>query len=272
MNKPEFQKSSSPSFTDHHIHLFRDGRSMQKRDIDWLLKVCELYGIKELYDMGSRDGIGFRYKEYLSESPLTLKSCGYALYRAGGYGDFIGRPINGHRQIPPVIRELYERGADFIKVIHSGVVSYNAGDYVTKGGFFREELFQIVQVAKSYGLRVHCHVNSEARIIEAIEAGVDSIEHGFFISLSALEMMKEHGVSWTPTVYALLSLADRVSPEEAAFYRDVVKGHLKMIKQAQRLGIRINTGSDAGPKGIEHGEAFLKERALLKEFTNDQFN
>lgn len=245
---------------------------MQQRDIDWLLKVCEGSGIKELYDMGSRDGIGFRYKEYLSGSPLTLKTCGYALYRAGGYGGFIGRPVKGPEQIHYIINELHERGADFIKVIHSGVVSYTAGGYVTKGGFSRGELSQIVQVAKSYGLRVHCHVNSVARILEAIEAGVDSIEHGFFISERAIQMMKESNVSWTPTVYALLSLAGRVSSKEAAFYRDVVKGHLKMIEQAQRLGIRINTGSDAGPRGIEHGEAFLKERALLKEFTKDQFN
>lgn len=257
------------SHTDHHIHLFRDGRPLSLKELDWLAELCERAEIKTLYDMGSKEGLGFRFKEGLETRGITLKTCGYALYKAGGYGGFIGRPVNGPRQIPLMIRELYERGVDFIKVVHSGVVSYNKEGYVTKGGFLREELSLIVQVAESFGLRVHCHVNSEHRIIEAIEAGVSSIEHGFFMSRRALEMMKEARVSWTPTACALLSLAERVSSEEAQFYRAVVRKHLEMVKEAYRLGIMINTGSDAGASGIVHGEAFLKERELLEKASKD---
>ncbi len=269
MNNTTPNNQSSSACTDHHIHLFRDGRPMSKRDIDWFLRVCDNAGIKEVYDMGSRDGIGFSFKRYLERNGLVLKTCGYALYRAGGYGGFIGRPIEHPEQIPIVIKKLYESGADFIKVVHSGVISYSAEGYVTKGGFTREELSLIVQVARAYGLRVYCHVNSEARIIEAIEAGVNSIEHGFFISSRALSMMQKKDVAWTPTAYALLSLAERVPAKEAAFYRELVSRHLNMVKQAYRLGIRIKTGSDAGASGLGHAEAFLREWKLLKETTQD---
>ncbi len=240
---------------------------MGPSDLDWFLKSCLEAGLREVYDMGSRDGLGLKLRGFFADTPLRVRTCGYALFKRGGYGGFIGRPIEHKDQIPEAVETLYQRGVDFIKVIHSGIVSLNAPGGVTEGGFQPDELQLLVNEAKRYGLRVHCHVNGEERIIEAIRAGVYSIEHGFFITERALKMMSDQGVAWTPTVYALEAFSSGLPSREASFYKELIKRHLQMIEYALYIGVRVNTGSDSGAKGLEHGRSYRKEEALLKQCT-----
>ena len=83
------------------------------------------------------------------------------------------------------------------------MVSLKEPGRVTAGGFNREELLFIVHAAANCGLGVMAHANGEHAIIDAAEAGVRSIEHGFFMSRRALEVMEKKSTFWVPTVGAL---------------------------------------------------------------------
>jgi len=238
-----------------------EGQPLTASEIDRFTKILLEFNIKEIYDMGSRDGLGFKIRRYLEHTPITLRTCGYALYREGGYGSFLGRPVKDRDDIKRHIDELYRRDADFIKVINSGIISTEGR--VTEGGFSEEELRIIVEEAHEKGLKVFCHVSSAERIIEAINAGVDSVEHGFFMTEEALHMMKERDVTWTPTIYALVCFANTLDGRKREILEGIVRNHIKMVSLSKQLGVRINIGSDSGASGIRHGVAFFEEKKIL---------
>ncbi len=253
-------------FTDYHIHLLFEGSPVDNESLSLIIDALKKAHVSEVYEMGTRDASGFKYKEVFEKSGIRLRTCGYALYKSGGYGGFLGRAVLSLDDVPVLIEELHLKGADFIKVINSGVVSHKAKGFVTSGGFSEEEMRFIVAEAKKRGLPVICHVNSDRRIREALMAGVNSIEHGYFITKETIEMMKQKGISWTPTVYALLSYSRKANESDRAFYEGVIKEHLRMIAYASGIGVRINIGSDSGSKGVGHGEAYHKEREILLNY------
>lgn len=106
-------------------------------------------------------------------------------------------------------------------------------------------------------------MSSTERITEALNAGVDSVEHGFFMTQEALYMMKEKSVSWTPTIYALVCFANTLSGRRREILEGIVRNHIKMVSISKEIGVRINIGSDSGASGIRHGEAFFEEKKIL---------
>ncbi|MBI4768598.1 MAG: hypothetical protein HY787_29100, partial [Deltaproteobacteria bacterium] len=90
-------------------------------------------------------------------------------------------------EIKSAVKNLAEFGADFIKIINSGIVSLREDHPVTEGGFSGEEWKVIEEEAALQGLPVRCHANSDRAIRQAVDSGVSSIEHGFFISRETLQ-------------------------------------------------------------------------------------
>lgn len=254
--------------TDGHLHLFIDGAPIRSSGIEEFKNTLLRYNIGEIYDMGSRDGLGLKFRRYFEDSPLILRSCGYALYRYGTYGRFLGRPVKDARDIKEYIKDLYGNKADFIKVINSGIMT--ASGRISEGGFSGDELRIIVDEAHERGLKVFCHVSSPERIIEALNAGVDSVEHGFFMPEEALHMMREGAVSWTPTVYALKCFIKGPGRTDREVLEGVLKDHMEMVSIAARLGIEIRAGSDSGASGIRHGHALLEEKRILSALSSDK--
>lgn len=106
----EDTKLEESEYTDRHIHLFMEGQPLTASEIDRFTKILLEFNIKEIYDMGSRDGLGFQLRRYLESTSITLKTCGYALYREGGYGSFLGMPVKDRSDIKRHIDELYRGG------------------------------------------------------------------------------------------------------------------------------------------------------------------
>ncbi|RME67535.1 MAG: hypothetical protein D6778_03135 [Nitrospirae bacterium] len=258
---------AEPFLTDRHVHLFLRGAPAIPSGIKTIINAFLEHNIKEVYDMGSRDALGFRFRGIFEKSGITLRTCGYALFKEGGYGGFLGRPVKDKTDIRKYIEDLYQKGADFIKVINSGILKEDGG--ITGGGFPLEELKLIVSMAHYRGLRVFCHVSSEEKIRDALEAGVDSIEHGFFMPEECLFMMKEQAVSWTPTVYALWALIQRTSKDKRARLERILSGHLQMVGLALEIDVTVNIGSDSGSTLVEHGEGFIKEKQMLYSIRHD---
>ncbi|BCB95297.1 hypothetical protein JZK55_02190 [Dissulfurispira thermophila] len=196
---------------------------------------------------------------------LNIESAVYAVYKKGTYGVFLGKGVSDIGDIKNVIQEIQNTKADFLKIVNSGIVSPRNGGMITPGGFTLNELRLICSYAKEIGIdKISCHVNGDASIKDAITSGVSCIEHGYFISDETLLMMKEMNVSWTPTVYAMLSFASCTSGHERQYIESIVEKHLSSINHAASMGIRLCIGTDSGAKAIKHGGSFFEEMRLFK--------
>ena len=253
-----------PPFRDSHMHFTVEGRPASMPEIEDIGKAYLRRGVFEVRDMGNRYAAGMLARKLLTGS-VTVRSCGHALFKKGTYGGFLGKGVGGVTDIKREIEALYRAGADFIKVINSGIVSSRGGRLVTEGGFAPEELKTICGVAGERGLAVACHANSDSAVREAVGEGVASIEHGFFVSRETLDAMAEKGAAWTPTAFALLSIGGMVPPEEARYLEEVVEEHLASVKYACGRGVRVRIGSDSGSKAVSHGESFIEEMRLFRK-------
>ena len=161
---------------------------------------------------------------------------------------------SGADQCREAVRYQMKWGADVIKISASGGV-LSESDRVDDPQLTPEELAAIVTEAHNRGRKVaaHCHGDTAARL--AIAAGVDSIEHGSFLTEDTLKLMKAKGVYLVPTrtaIYWVMRQVDALPPQIAAKARAAAAAHDKMFKTALRLGVKIALGTDAGvfPHGM----------------------
>ena len=253
------------------MHFTVQGRTASMPDFETIKKEYLRRGVCGVRDMGNRFGAGLLARKIL-RGEITVKSCGYALYKKGTYGAFLGKGVEGPEDIGREVETLRRAGADFIKVINSGIVSAAGNRLVTDGGFNREELRMLCGESRGAGLEVACHANSDSAIRDAVAAGVSSIEHGFFVSKETLHMMAEAGVAWTPTAFALLSVAALLTHDQRRYLEGVVEAHLSSIHMACAAGVKLRVGSDSGSKEVSHGSSFFEELRLFRRagLTNEQ--
>lgn len=250
-------------FRDSHIHFLIDGRVMDNNSLMTLRDDLLNHGITEVFDMGDKEMTGLKAREIFGDT-IRVKTCGKGLYKKGGYGAFFGYEISEWRDIIRAINELSTKKVDFIKVINSGIVSPGVPGLVTEGGFCKEELKIICGEAGERGLDVYAHANSDRSIRNAVEAGVLSIEHGFFIKEETIDMMREKGVSWTPTVFAFATAMVYEGADSPLVTR-IIEGHLRSINYAASIGLRLRIGTDSGSKGVKHGDSFIKEAEFFQK-------
>jgi imidazolonepropionase-like amidohydrolase len=218
--------------------------------------------------MGSADALGLKIKRFLrcGEGDLpAIRTCGAALYRKGTYGKFLGRAVSGGLEIRRAVERIAAEGADFVKVIQSGVVSLQYPGRVTAGGFSPEELALLVEEARQRRLPVHCHVNGAEAVRLAASIPVDSIEHGFFIDRETLHRLRENGSVWVPTVFALAHLEQGLDADRRTALRDIIDRHLEAVAYAASIGVALRVGTDSGAAGVAPGLSFFEELRLLKQ-------
>ncbi len=173
-------------------------------------------------------------------------------YHVTGDGVADGIPAVQH-----MVRQNIKYGADLIKICATGGV-LSKGDDPQAAQFTLEEMQAIVADAHRLGRKVAAHAHGAQGILWATEAGVDSIEHGSYITDEGIAAMKQHGTYLVPTLY----LEDWMvqSGHLPAFYQKkmvdvsaVAKGN---IKRAIQAGVKIAMGTDAAvyPHGLNAHE------------------
>jgi hypothetical protein len=256
-----------PPFQDAHVHFMVSGRPVGPKEFPALAEAYLGRGILSVKDMGHKNGRGLEYKKKPgSGGPfLTIQSSGCALYRRGTYGGFLGRGLEDGADLEAAVRTLAEGGADYLKVINSGIVSLQDKSPVTEGGFSAAQWRILQREAEKYHLKIHCHANSDPAIRQAVDFGAASIEHGFFISRETLAHMAERKVSWTPTVSALQNIRPFVPPEGQRTLDRIVSDHLEMMAYASSQGVALRIGTDSGAKGTPTGAAFFTELQFFQK-------
>jgi imidazolonepropionase-like amidohydrolase len=165
---------------------------------------------------------------------------------------------DGPDEIRKAVRFAVKNGADVIKAAVSGGV-LSLADEVDTPQLTPAEMVALVD--ESHRLRrkvaVHCHGDQAAR--EAIEAGVDSIEHGSFMKPETLTLMKNKGTFLTPTLMAtewIMSKLDNYPPALQAKAKAAAVARSEMFRNAVKMGIRVSFGTDAAvfPHGLNARE------------------
>lgn len=175
--------------------------------------------------------------------------------------------VNGVEDARKAVRQRYKDGADWIKITATGGVLS-----VAKSGqnpqFTDEELKAIVDTAADYGMRVAAHAHGAEGMKRAVLAGVASIEHGTLMTEEVMDLMKERGTYFVPTIIAGNWVAEKAKidgffPElvrpKAAAIGPIIKG---TFAKAYRRGVPIVFGTDTGVSA--HGDN-AQEFALMVE-------
>jgi imidazolonepropionase-like amidohydrolase len=172
---------------------------------------------------------------------------GFRDFLFGREPDYTDGIANGPDEIRKAVRFEVKNGADVIKAAVSGGV-LSLTDEVDTPQLTPAEMAALVD--ESHRLRkkvaVHCHGDQPAR--EAIEAGVDSIEHGSFMKPETLAMMKKKGTFLTPTLMAtewIMSKIDNYPSALQAKAKAAAAARSDMFRNAVKMGVRISFGTDA---------------------------
>ena len=155
------------------------------------------------------------------------------------------------------VRQRYKEGADLIKLTATGGVLSQAksGD---NPQFTEAELEAIISAARDYGFRVAAHAHGTKGMERAIRAGVDSIEHGTFMTEDTIKLMKKMGTYYVPTILAGEFVAQKA--QEPGYFSELVRPKAIAIgptikstfKQAFEAGVKIAFGTDTGVSA--HGD------------------
>ncbi len=272
-----------PGLVDAHLHITSTGDPDLLKNLRQGVPYTTLVGAvqaKKTLQAGItavRDaGAGFRTAldlkravgEGLHPGPRMMVS-GQGLSITGGHGDpasgwppeieFRGRrTVDSPDEARKAAREELAAGADCIKLIATGGVMSMGTDHTTRG-LTEEEMRAAIEEAENRKKRTLAHAQATKGIKNAIRAGIDSIEHGFWLDDEAVEMMVENDVYLVPTLAAVYHIIEAgtdegVPPhavEKAKIGRDA---HISSFERALKAGVKIAMGTDAGTPFNRHGQ------------------
>lgn len=262
-----------------HAHLILDGEnfkkavSLHKNGVEEtvirerLLKYKEA-GVSLIRDGGDCLGVSQRAKVLAEEYGIFYLTPVFAIHKEGHYGGIVGRGFETIKEYARLVKEAKTSGADFIKVMISGLIDFESVGRLTEEGLSKELIHEMVHIAHEEGMAVMAHCNGARTLEAAADAGVDSVEHGAYADWDSLQAMKEHGVIWTPTVSPLGNLKGGGRFRDAVTMQ-ITENHLEMVKRFVLLGGQIALGSDAGAWRVPHVEGLWTELQYLKEIVDE---
>src|SRR4051812_34688921 len=270
-----------PGLIDAHTHLtFEAGASWYRDTMDQLLRwptEQAQYGAEyarrtldagftTVRDLGSGEFLDLGLRNAIDggavPGPRMITALS-AVGSRGGHADLDPFPFhrvpalgvergicNGPEECRAAVRWQIKYGAGVIKFMASGGV-LSLGDPVDNPQLTQAEMDAIVQEAHAWGRKAAAHCHGDAPAKRAIQAGVDSIEHGTFLKPDTLALMQRKGVFLVP---GPIQDPAGLPPEFAQKFPPAIvekavaatKAWPEMIKSAQKVGVRIVFGSDAG--------------------------
>ncbi len=269
-------------FGECHAHMILDGVNFKastamhqdkvnEEIIHKRFKQYQQFGIHFFRDGGDKAGVSKRAKEIAQEYDIDYRTPICALHKKGFYGGIVGQSFFDLKEFHHKVLELKEQHTDFIKIMASGILDFNEFGKITKGTLCFEELNEIVHISHSEGFSVMAHVNGALTIKNALAAGVDSIEHGYYMDDEAIDLLKEGQTVWVPTISTAANLLKdknkRFSFESVIKITDMQKEN---VKKAIQKGAYVALGSDAGAYMVPHCSGLMDEYDYFKEITEDE--
>jgi imidazolonepropionase-like amidohydrolase len=186
-----------------------------------------------------------------------IHSAGEMLDISGGHGSS-GDSYDGPYELMKAARREISSGASWVKIAISGGIATQGGG-IGEALMTPEEIAAVIDAAHRFGARVAAHSGSTAATNTAIDAGIDSIEHGYILDRKVLAKMKKNGTWLVPTILvsqpATQPFFERIgSPEWYLKRRDSVgKQHWRSLQMAIEEGVNIALGTDQLPQEPNDG-------------------
>ncbi|MCF8012042.1 MAG: amidohydrolase family protein [Clostridiales bacterium] len=263
-----------PGLVDSHLHVALDGVDFKSCIARWeypdemekqfnkILSNLLSYGITAFRDGGDIKSFALELRNRNLTGPI-IKAPGYAVRIKDMYGSFLGPGIE-KKQIPETLSHLASLGIDHVKILASGLVNFKHYGKVGPVQFSEESLKQITREAKQRGLKVMAHVNSKYAVEICARAGINSVEHGYFIDKETLKLMSENGVHWVPTLSPFINRLKshhfyNLSEQEKYNIDKAANQQIESVGLAKEMGVPLAVGTDAGAPGVMHGQSFHDE-------------
>lgn len=262
-------------FGEGHAHLFMNGYDyrkaveMHKGHIreDILRGYLEEYrkrGITFIRDGGDDLGVSSFVKNIAAEYGIDYRTPVFAIHKNGHYGSIVGKGFDSVKEYENLVREAKRQGADFIKLMVSGLVDFSKYGVITSTPLSRDEMKELFQFAHEEGMAVMVHANGAETVRNAAECGADSIEHGRYVDKEAIEAMAEAHTIWVPTVVTLRNLIGCGRfPDEIV--RKIYETDCRNIRFGKEKGVILALGSDAGAYMVSHGKGLEDEYQTFQD-------
>lgn len=274
-----------PCLIDAHVHLALNGGRMDvpaawhadegiPERVEKDLNVFHERGIGVVRDGGDSKWFALELKNLLRDSGIPgpeIVSTGQALRKKGGYGSFLGGGYSRKEDMGAVVDNLISAGADQLKVLVSGIVSFKEfGKVEPPAVLARDELQYLVARARMGGIRVMAHASSPEAVDLAVRAGVDSIEHGYFLSRESLKKMASQLITWIPTIVPVAArlrepFIENLTGKEIDIVKRVVEQHMENLHYAWEIGVPVGMGTDSGAAGVKHGLNLSEEMRIYSQ-------
>ena len=256
-----------------HVHIILDSVAYSqavarhKNNVDEAfvrknLQTNANYGISYYRDGGDKHGVSVYAKTIANEYGIDYITPAYIILKKGHYGIMFGRAFEDISEYRNLVSEAKSLGADFVKTTASGLLDFSKGGYVTHPSLALEELREMVTIAHGEGLAVMIHANGADNIKRAAEAGADSIEHGYYMDITALQIMADTKAIWIPTCVTSSNLLGSGLYDDSVLAA-IVMNHKSAILEASRIGVTIACGSDAGASCVSQGSGTLDEMEIF---------
>ena len=255
-------KTMLPGIFNCHVHMCSDagnGRREQISDASAAirgiknLRTLVNSGVTYIRDAGSPHYIDIDLHEAQLRGDIVapeMQTAGRCICMTGGHGHDNGREADGPDDCRKAAREQLKAGATWIKVMATGGV-------MTKGvepgspQLTEEELRAAIEEAHKAGAKSFTHAQGMTGIKNALRAGVDSIEHGFFMDDWCFDFMKEHNVFFVPTLAApywikVNGTAAGIPDYMVRKVENTIEAHQDTFRRAHKAGVKIALGTDAG--------------------------
>lgn len=191
-------------------------------------------------------------KGWVKVPRIIHSDAGMCMTGGHGYDDGIEQ-VDGEWEIRKEIRKQLRDGADWVKILTSGRVSFPE--------FTQEELNAAVDESHRVGVKCAVHAGLQPALQMAIDAGFDTIEHGTFLTYEQVQQMAANGQAWVPTMTAYTVLyefckekleagynkSDRIAAKamkDMAFFEPAYNAYKDNFKKFYDTGVTVCTGSD----------------------------
>jgi imidazolonepropionase-like amidohydrolase len=206
-------------------------------------------GITSVRDLGSADDLVLRYADQVDTGRVIgprVVAAGMPIMMTGGHASEHGRTADGPDDVRLAVREQLGAGAGAIKFMASGGISTPGNPYSASLNI--QEMRAGIDAAHSAGVLVAAHAHAPRGILNAIEAGVDTIEHAAFADEESRARLVEADITLVPTVIALDPIAPGIgiplaTVEKSLAARAIYRENTALAIEA---GVRIAAGTDAG--------------------------
>ena len=279
------KKTVLPGLIDLHVHIESEtnkDQALQRftlNDADVAFRAAAyarktlLAGFTTVRDLGGT-GVNIALRNAINQGITVgprIFTAGKAIATTGGHADptngyrkdLMGDPgpkdgvINSPEEARQAVRQRYKEGADLIKITATGGVLSIAKD--GSGPQFTDaELKAIIETARDYGMQVAAHAHGAEGMKRAVLAGVSTIEHGTKMTEEVMDLMKQKGTFYVPTIIAGKFVAEQAKIP-GYYHASVVPKALEIgpmiqdtFRKAYKRGVKIAFGTDAGV--YPHGE------------------